>query len=114
DVYIVGVGMTALGRMADKSVKQLTNEAVAAALADAGCSPERIDAAWFANTRQPIMEGQNTVRGEIALHAAGLQGLPIINVENACASGSTGLNQAFAAIASGQAEITLVVGAEKM
>jgi acetyl-CoA acyltransferase len=113
-VYIAGIGSTALGRHPDKSVKDLTREAVTMALADAGASLSDIEAAWFSNTRQGMMENQNTIRGQCALRAMGFETIPIINVENACASSSTGLNQAFANIKAGLCEVALVVGAEKM
>ena len=106
--------MTRLGRMPECSVKDLTAEAVAAALEDAGMTVAQVDAAWFANTRQPMLEGQNTVRGQIALGAMGFDGQPIVNVENACASGSTALLQAVAHIRAGMIDVALVVGAEKM
>jgi acetyl-CoA acyltransferase len=114
DIYIVGVGMTGLGRAPDKSVKDLTREAVQAALSDAGAAMTDIEAAWFSNTRQGMMEGQNTIRGQCALRAAGFETIPIVNVENACASSSTGLNQAFASLKAGLCEVALVAGAEKM
>jgi acetyl-CoA acetyltransferase len=44
----------------------------------------------------------------------GLQGVPIVNVENACAGGSTGLNQAYAGLLAGLYDVVLVVGADKM
>ncbi|MBV9629296.1 MAG: thiolase family protein, partial [Xanthobacteraceae bacterium] len=113
-VYIVGVGSTALGRFPDKSVKDLTREAVTLALEDAGAELGDIESAWFSNTRQGMMENQNTIRGQCALRAMGFETIPIINVENACCSSSTGLNQAFAAIKAGLCEVALVVGAEKM
>ncbi|MGP0091810.1 MAG: thiolase family protein [Xanthobacteraceae bacterium] len=113
-VHIVGIGSTALGRFPDKSVKDLTREAVSLALEDAGASMSDIDAAWFSNTRQGMMENQNTVRGQCALRAMGFETIPIVNVENACCSSSTGLNQAFAQIKAGLCEVALVVGAEKM
>ncbi len=113
-VYIIGVGSTALGRQPDKSVKDLTAQVVNLALADAGAALADIEAAWFSNTRQGIMENQNTIRGQCALRAMGFETIPIVNVENACASSSTGLNQAFAYIKAGLAEVALVVGAEKM
>ncbi len=106
--------MTAFGKRLNDSVKSLTAEAVRGALADAGLAARAIEAAWFSNTRQPMLEGQNTVRGEIALRSLGITGIPIANVENACASGSTALLQAMNAIRAGMAEIALVVGAEKM
>ncbi len=113
-VFIVGVGMTPLGKMPDRSVKDLTREAVELALQDAAIAADRVQAAWFANTRQAMLEGQNTVRGQIALRPLGFDGIPIANVENACASGSTALLQSVAFLQAGLAEVGLVVGAEKM
>ena len=113
-VYIVGIGMTPLGKHLDKSVKQLTGLALQAALQDAHCTLEAIQSAWFANTRQGILEGQHGIRGQAALRANGVQGIPIINCDNACASSSTALNQAYAALKAEQCDVALVVGAEKM
>jgi len=114
DIHIVGIGMTPLGKFPDRSVKELTKSAVAAALADAGAGMDDIEAAWFSNTRQGMMEGQNTVRGQCALRSMGFESIPIINVENACCSSSTGLNQAFAYLKAGLADVALVAGTEKM
>jgi acetyl-CoA acetyltransferase len=114
DVFIAGVGMTPLGKFPDLSVKQLTRMAVTEALMDAGASMTQIEAAWFSNSRQGQMEGQNSIRGQCALRAMGFESIPIVNVENACCSSSTGLNQAFATLRAGLADIALVVGAEKM
>ena len=113
-VYIIGAAMTAFGKRMNDSVKSLTAETVRSALKDADIEASAIEAAWFSNTRQPMLEGQNTVRGEIALRPLGITGVPIANVENACASGSTALLQAVNAIRAGMAEVGLVVGAEKM
>lgn len=113
-VCIIGAAMTTFGKRLNDSVKSLTAEAVRGALVDADIEASAIEAAWFSNTRQPMLEGQNTVRGEIALRPLGITGIPIANVENACASGSTALLQAMNAIRAGMAEVTLVVGAEKM
>jgi acetyl-CoA acetyltransferase len=113
-VYIAGISCTKLGKRLDASVKQMVSEAVDAALADAGASVGDVDAAWFSNTRQPMLEGQNTVRGQIALRPLGFESVPVVNIENACASGSSALIQAMAHLRSGMADIALVVGAEKM
>ena len=61
DVYIVGTAMTRLGKFPARSVKDMTREAVEGALADARCGIADIQAAWFANTRQGMMEGQNVI-----------------------------------------------------
>ena len=113
-IHISGVGMTALGKHKGRSVKDLTREAVTAALADAGLAPDRVEAALFANTRQPILEGQNAVRGEIALAEVGIEGVAVVNVENACASGSSAVALGADMIRAGRAQTVLVVGAEKM
>ena len=113
-IYIVGIWMTKLGKFPARSVKDLTQEAVRGARADAGCDLGDIRAAWFSNTRQGIMEGQNVIRGQCALRAMGFQGIPIVNVENACASASTGVREAYAHIKAGMCDVALVVGADKM
>ncbi|HEV2597918.1 thiolase family protein [Sphingopyxis sp.] len=114
DVTIIGAASTRLGKHLDRSVKSLAAEAIDLALADAGIERGRIDAAWFCNTRQGALEGQHGVRGQAALRAAGFSGIPIFNTDNACASSSSGLFQAYAAVKAGLAEVALVVGAEKM
>lgn len=112
--YIVGVGMTPLGKHLDKSVRQLTAAAVQAALEDAGATREDIQAAWFCNTRQGALEGQHGIRGQCSLRAFGFEGIAIFNTDNACASSSSGLMQAYAAVRAGIYDVALVVGAEKM
>lgn len=113
-VHIAGIGCTALGKRLDDSVKALTAEAVILALADAGADVADVEAAWFSNTRQPMLEGQNTIRGQVALRPLGFEGIPVVNVENACASGSSAIIQAMAHIRAGMIDIAIVVGAEKM
>lgn len=114
DIFITGIAQTALGKHPQLSVKELTRMAVDAALQDAGCAADDIEAAWFSNVRQGQMEGQNSIRGQCALVGYGFSGLPIFNIENACASSSSGLFQAYCAIRSGMFRQVLVVGTEKM
>jgi acetyl-CoA acyltransferase len=114
NVYIVGIGMTQLGKHLDKSVKDLTRWSVEEALGDAGVTRDVIEAAWFSNTRQGALEGQHGIRGHIALKAAGFENIPIFNTDSACASSSSALMMAFAAVKSGIYEVVLVVGTEKM
>jgi acetyl-CoA acetyltransferase len=114
EAFIVGAGMTLLGKHPEKSVKQLTATAVSMALEDAGMEQSAIEAAWFCNTRQGLFEGQHGIRGQVALRALGFAGIAIFNTDNACASSSSGLMQAFAAIRAGLYDVVLVVGTEKM
>jgi acetyl-CoA acyltransferase len=113
-VFIAGVGMTRFGKHPDKSVKDLTAEAVRQVLADAGCDIGQIQAAFFGNSTQGHMEGQDMIRGELALRSIGLQSVPIVNVENACASASTAFHMALNYVKADAADIVLAVGAEKM
>ena len=114
DVYVIGASMTPFGRFFDKSVKDQTREAVTAAIADAGIQQGDIDGAWFSNTTQSVLEGQYLVAGEVALRDMGFEGIPMTNVENACASASTAFNGAFTAIKAGFSDVALAVGADKM
>ena len=113
-IYIAGVGMTPFGRHLGLSVKDLTRQAVQAALQDAGCERSQLQSAFFANATQGHMEGQHMVRGQLALRSMGIAGIPVVNVENACASASTALHLAVQQVRSGAADIVLAVGAEKM
>jgi acetyl-CoA acetyltransferase len=113
-IYVIGVGMTPFRYDLTTTVKGLTAEAVELACADAGVGLDAVGAAFFANSGQGVLDGQHAVRGQIALRAAGLTSVPVTNVENACAGGSTALNSAVAAVASGMADVALAVGVEKM
>lgn len=114
EVYIIGVGMTRFAKHLDRSIKSLTHEAVRAAAEDAGIQLEAIQAAWFSNSSWGYFTGQHSIRGEVALREMGIQKIPITNVENACASASTALNNAVLSIRAGAYECVLAVGAEKM
>jgi len=113
-VYLVGVGMTPFGKMLERSVKDLTREAVAAALRDAGCEASAIESAHYSNACQGHMQGQQLIRGEIALREIGIEGIPVTNVENACASGSTALHGAMQFLRAGMGDVALAIGSDKM
>ena len=113
-IYIVGVGMTPFTRHPDLSVKQLTGQAVLAALADAGCGATDVRAAFYGNCAQGYIEGQHLVRGQVALLPLGFQGIPVINVENACATASTALHMAYHYLRSGACDVAMAVGSDKM
>jgi acetyl-CoA acetyltransferase len=114
EVDIVGVGMTRFGKFPESTVRSLAEEAVTAALADAGLSPADVEIVFFSNAVAGIITGQEMIRGQVALRHTGLLGVPMVNVENACASASTAFNLAVAAVASGSVDVALAVGAEKL
>ena len=116
DVVIGGTGMTSFGKHPGRGIKSLVAEAVTQALADA-CATDlaaRISIVYYANVTSGLLQGQESVRGQHAVTGTVLAGLPLINVENACASGATALNQAWLSVASGQADMAVAVGAEKL
>ncbi|MEH6610039.1 MAG: thiolase family protein [Halioglobus sp.] len=113
-IYICGVGMTPFGRHLDKTVKQLTRSAVTAAMQDVGCEIPDIEAAYFTSSTNAYMQGQVFVPGQIALRSMGFEGIPMFNVENACASGSSAFNLAVQALKAGEQDVVLAVGTEKM
>ena len=114
DIYLVGIGMTKFGPLPDMSMKDITGAAVKAALDDAGIDADAIEAAYFSNATQGALEGQYMIPGQVALRSIGIEGVPVVNVENACASASTAFALACKDIRAGDASVVLAVGAEKM
>lgn len=114
NVVVAGVGMTRFGKHTDTPYTTLVGAAVGDALADAGAEAGHVQAVYYSNSGAGIVQGQESVRGQHAVRGSGLEGIPLINVENACASGSTALNLAWLAVASGQVDAAIAVGAEKL
>jgi acetyl-CoA acetyltransferase len=114
NAYVAGVGMTAFGRMMDRSMKSTGAEAIEAAIAQAGLEKTDIQAAWMSNAAAGVLTGQECIRGQVVLRGIGMGSLPVVNVENACASASTAFNQACAMVTAGVYDVVLACGAEKM
>ena len=114
DVYIAGVGMTKFGRHMDKSYKELTAEAVQQALGDAGIDKSEVGEAFFGSCVLGFLQDQHMVPGQVALRSMGFEGIPIFNVEGACASATSGLYLAVQAIRAGSCDVAIAVGTEKM
>ena len=114
DVCIIGVGMHKFGKFLDKSLKDLTREAVWNAIHDAGIDASLIEGAYFSNVLAGLITGQEAIRGQVFLRDAGFEGIPIVNVEGACASGTIALREGMLAIAAGLYDVVLAVGAEKL
>lgn len=112
--FVAGVGTTRFGKFTDRRLRDLVGEAVERALVDAGAETADIEAVFFGNAAAGLLTGQEMIRGQVEMQATGIEGVPMFNIENACASSSSALHLAYQAVASGQYEITLAVGAEKM
>lgn len=113
-VVVAGVGMTPFGKFLERNLKSLSEQAVAAALADAGVGADAVQCVYFGNAAAGVVDGQEMIRAQASLRHTGLAGKPMFNVENACASSSTALHLAWLSVASGQHETALVVGTEKL
>lgn len=111
---IAGVGMTQFGKQIGRGLRSLATDAIDEALADAGVPVEDVERVLFGNAAAGIVTQQEMIRGQIALRYHPLANTPLINVENACASGGSALHLAFELISGGRAEVVLVVGAEQM
>jgi len=106
--------MTRFGKFLDRSLQDLAYEPVWNAIRESNVDPHDIAIAFVGNAYAGLITGQESMRGQVVLREAGIAGIPIVNVENACASGSTALYLAHRAVASGQAELALAVGVEKL
>jgi acetyl-CoA acetyltransferase len=113
-VDVVGVGITPFGKHAGASVRVLGAEAIGMALADAGLAADGVGLLVHGNAMAGVLDGQEMIRGQVVAAAAGLAGVPVVNVENACATSSSALHVALAGIRSGMYDTAVVCGTEKM
>jgi len=111
DIAIIGVGMTPFGELWNKSLRDLYVEAALAAIADAGV--DHIDSMYVGAMSPGLFVGQEHIAALMADYL-GVAGIPSTHVESACASGGLALRQAIFEIASGESEIVLAGGVEKM
>ena len=114
EVYIAGIAMTVFGRHHDRTLEDLAGEALRGALSDAGCDHKDLGAAFYAGTTNGPLQGQLAIPGQIVLSKIGIEGIPIFNVENACASGSTAVHLAIQSLRARSTDVALALGAEKM
>ncbi|WP_193164768.1 thiolase family protein [Microbulbifer hainanensis] len=114
NAYIAGVGMTPFGNHMGTPLRELGARAIRMALEDAGIEGADLDAAYMANGGGALIVGQGLIAGQVALRHAGIGKIPVINVENACASSSTAAYQAAAMITAGLHDVVLVCGFDKL
>ena len=112
--YVAGVGMTRFGNHLETKLKDLAAESIRAALADAGIGPGEIQAAYMGNASAGVIQGQEMIRGQVVLNSMGINKIPVVNVENACATSSSAFNQAAAMVTFGAYDVVLVCGYEKL
>jgi acetyl-CoA acyltransferase len=108
DVWVLGVAMTRFGRYPDRDDVDLAFEAASGALTDAGVAMGDVGVLAAGSMLNRTGLGQE-VQKQLGQH-----GIPVYNVTNACATGATALRTVYMALASGEAEVGLAVGAEQM
>jgi acetyl-CoA acetyltransferase len=114
DVWIRGVSMTRFGKHLERTGRDLAEEAVRGALRDASIEPHDVQAAVAGNAAAGLMSGQESIRAQVVLRRTGLLGVPLVNVENGCATASTALHLGWQAVAGGMHDRVLVLGWEKV
>ncbi|HWW47460.1 MAG TPA: acetyl-CoA acetyltransferase [Xanthobacteraceae bacterium] len=110
-VAILGMGCSKFGERWDASPEDLMVEAYTEAMADAGITPEQLDAAWFSNHMDDIGVGRGGTPMSIALR---LPNIGVTRVENFCAGGSEAIRGAVYAVAAGACDIAIALGVEKL
>src|SRR2546423_4913153 len=113
-VRVAGAGMSKFGKFLDRGLRDLAEEAVRNALEDTGIDLREINAAYVSNSVAGLITGQETIRGQVVLRRTGLMGIPIVNLENACASASTAFHLGWMSVASGMYDCVLALGVEKL
>lgn len=107
-VYVIGAGMTPFKPHPDVEVHELARRAAWEAIVSSGVAPTDIELAYAGHAYQGQCFGQKV------LLKIGIVGLPVVNCENACASGASAIWGVYNAIKAGQADIGIAIGAEKL
>ena len=113
-IFIAGIAMTVFGRHPQRTVDDLAREALTGALLDADCAVGKLGVAFYSGMTQGPLQGQLSIPGQVVFSKIGVEGIPVFNVENACASGSSAVHLAAQALKAGSADVALALGAEKM
>ncbi len=114
NVYVVGSAMTVFGRHPERSLDDLAGEALQGALKDAGCAIADLGTAFYSGMTNGPLQGQISIPGQVVFSKIGIEGIPVFNVENACASGSSAFHLALQSVRAGSCDVALALGAEKM
>lgn len=110
---IIGVGCSKFGERNDVTVAELTFEAFKPAAEDAGITPGDVEFVAVGTAGSGAWYEEN-LPAVIVSEYCGLSGAGLMRCEAACASGSAAFASAYWAVASGQADIALAIGVEKM
>lgn len=107
-MHVMGGAMTRFGKHPGVKAPELAQQAILAAVADAGIELKDVQAIYCAN----VLGGM--ILGQVILRDLGLAGIPVYNIENACASGATAVHLARHALIAEQYDTVLVFGIEQL
>ncbi|MDE2370871.1 MAG: thiolase family protein [Burkholderiales bacterium] len=113
-LYIAGIAMTVFGRHPERSLEDLAREALQGALKDAGAELADLETAYYAGITNGPLQGQFAVPGQVVLSKLGIEQIPIFNIDNGCAAGSSAVHLALQSLKAGSADVALALGCEKM
>ncbi|MEM3675692.1 MAG: thiolase domain-containing protein [Thermoplasmataceae archaeon] len=115
DVYIIGAGETKFGELWEKSLRELAVEAGLRAVENAGVYSRDIQALYGSNSLAGLINGQENI-GALISDFSGVaeNNIPAIRIENSTASGGAAVREAYLAIRSGEYDLVMVGGVEKM
>jgi len=106
--------MIRFNKYPDETVRTMAEKAMQLALEDSGLDKKDIQAGFFSNTFWGMFSGQHSIRGQVIFRGMGIDKIPVVNVENACAGGSSALHLAFTGIKAGMYDVAIAVGSEKI
>jgi acetyl-CoA acetyltransferase len=107
-IALLGIGQVPFGKTLAGDPMDEAGKSLRLALQDAGVSPRDVDVAVAATVFEGPFQGQRI------LMRLGMNGIPTVNLENACSSGSNGIIEAVRWIQSGAADVAVVVGVERL
>jgi acetyl-CoA acyltransferase len=108
EVAVIGVGMHPFGRFPEKTIEEIASTAAIQALKDANVDWKDIQAAYLGH----CFQGQ--VVAQRVFSELGFSGIPMVNVEGACASGGIAIREAAWGVATGRWDVCIAAGLEKM
>jgi acetyl-CoA acetyltransferase len=114
DVFVTGVGITPFGKFPAETLQSLGRAASLDALRDAGIGPRDVGVISCGTARSGILNNHESGVGQLIGWELGITTIPVYNVKNYCASGSTAFDVAHMAVAGGFQDVALVIGVEKM
>lgn len=106
--------MIRFNKYPDETVRSIAEKAIKLALEDAGIDKKDIQAGFFSNTFWGMFSGQHSIRGQVIFRGMGIDKIPVVNVENACAGGSSALHLAYTGIKADMYDVAIAVGSEKI